>query len=151
MSAPCNQEATALDGALVDLLDLGLLAKQAHWNVVGPRFRDLHALLDELTAIARQSSDRLGERSVTLGHPPDGRAVTIAETSSLPIVERGAWRDADIIGAFVAILDVVVHRIHTAMEAFEHDAVTVDLLTGIAAELERQAWMLRAQCDGPLT
>ena len=29
----------ALQGSLVDLIDLSLLAKQVHWNVIGPRFR----------------------------------------------------------------------------------------------------------------
>ena len=30
--------AAALDVALLDLINLGLLAKQAHWNVEGPMF-----------------------------------------------------------------------------------------------------------------
>ena len=48
IATPGNEQAGALDGALADLLDLSLLAKQAHWNVVGPRFSALHALFDDL-------------------------------------------------------------------------------------------------------
>ena len=49
--------------------------------------------------------------------------------------------------AFDAILDAVVDRVHTAMEAFETDLVTLQLFTGILATIERYAWMLRAQSD----
>ena len=31
---------------LVDLVELHLQGKQAHWNVVGKNFRDLHLQLD---------------------------------------------------------------------------------------------------------
>jgi starvation-inducible DNA-binding protein len=36
----------ALQGALVDLVDLSLLGKQVHWNIIGPRFRSIHLQLD---------------------------------------------------------------------------------------------------------
>ena len=147
MTAPESDQASALDGALADLLDLSLLAKQAHWNVVGPRFRAMHRLLDELSCLARGSADLVAERAVTLGHSPDGRAATIVTLTSLPSVERGMLRDAEVITAFVAILDVVADRIHAALEAFEEDFVTVDLFTKVLADVEKFAWMLRAQSD----
>ena len=37
-----------LQAALVELIDLSLIGKQLHWNIVGPRFRSLHLELDEL-------------------------------------------------------------------------------------------------------
>lgn len=37
-----------LQSQLVELIDLGLQAKQAHWNVVGPPFRSVHHELDEM-------------------------------------------------------------------------------------------------------
>ena len=51
-----------LQATLVDLLDLSLIAKQAHWNVVGPHFRSAHLQLDELVDIARGYVDRVAER-----------------------------------------------------------------------------------------
>jgi hypothetical protein len=40
--------AASLQAVLVDLIELHLQAKQAHWNVVGRNFRDLHLQLDEI-------------------------------------------------------------------------------------------------------
>jgi starvation-inducible DNA-binding protein len=145
MATPENAQANALDRELVDLLDLGLLAKQAHWNIVGPRFRAIHLLLDDLAEFARHSADRVAERAVTLGHSPDGRAATIAELSSLSGLRRGELRDVEVITAFVAILDTVSDDLHAALDAFERDYVTVELLTSVLADVDRFAWMLRAQ------
>ena len=47
----------------------------------------------------------------------------------------------------MAILDAVVSRIHSVLEAFDTDLVTVDLFTSVLAEIEKHAWMLRAQRD----
>jgi starvation-inducible DNA-binding protein len=58
---------TALQGALVDLIDLSLQAKQAHWNLVGKNFRSLHLQLDDVVATARDHSDILAERAITVG------------------------------------------------------------------------------------
>lgn len=33
---------------MLELVDLTLIGKQLHWNVVGPLFRPLHLYLDEL-------------------------------------------------------------------------------------------------------
>ena len=37
-----------LNQHLADVLDLGLQAKQAHWNVKGPHFIGLHELFDKV-------------------------------------------------------------------------------------------------------
>ena len=145
MAAPENPQANALDRELVDLLDLGLLAKHAHWSIVGPRFRAIHLLLDDLAEFARHSADRVAERAVTLGHSPDGRAATIAELSLLSGLRRGELRDVEVITAFVGILDTVADDLHAALDAFERDYVTIELLTSVLADVDRFAWMLRAQ------
>ena len=44
-----------LQRVLVDLIELHLQGKQAHWNVVGSNFRDLHLQLDELVDFARDT------------------------------------------------------------------------------------------------
>jgi starvation-inducible DNA-binding protein len=140
-----DSQAGALDAALADLLDLSLLAKQAHWNVTGPRFRSLHELFDELASVARASADRVAERSVTLGHAPDARVETVTRLSSLPTLDSGPQTDRATLVAFAAILDAMISRLYALLEAFASDLVTVDLSTSVLAEIERFAWMFRAQ------
>jgi len=135
---------TALDRALVDLINLGLLAKQAHWNLVGPGFRGLHLLLDDIADVARSRGDEVAERAITLGHHPDGRAKTVAEGDVLPGVSPGALRDTDAVAIFGAILGTVTIRLRDAIHAVGDDLVTQDLLTGVTADLEKLAWMVRA-------
>ncbi len=57
---------------LVDLVDLALVAKQIHWNVVGPRFRSVHLQLDELVGTARTHSDTVAERARRSASPRTG-------------------------------------------------------------------------------
>merc|ERR1711974_86939 len=73
----------ALQGCLTDLIDLALQGKQAHWNILGARFRSVHLQLDEIIAIAREGSDKVAERLATLSIPTDGRAKTVAQNSRL--------------------------------------------------------------------
>lgn len=53
-----SELAANLQAVLVDLIALDLVGKQAHWNIVGPNFRDLHLNLDELVHVAREGSGR---------------------------------------------------------------------------------------------
>jgi starvation-inducible DNA-binding protein len=59
--------AALLNQQLADALDLGLQAKQAHWNVKGPAFIALHELFDAVAAKISEFTDELAERTVALG------------------------------------------------------------------------------------
>jgi starvation-inducible DNA-binding protein len=74
-----------LQKVLVDLIELHLQGKQAHWNVVGTNFRDLHLQLDELVDFAREGSDTIAERMRALDAVADGRSDTVAATTVLPL------------------------------------------------------------------
>ena len=102
--------ADALQGALVDLIDLSLVAKQVHWNVVGPRFRSVHLQLDEVVASARTHMDTVAERASALGINPDGRADTVARTSGIQQVNEGWINDKDAVDTLVAALGETVRR-----------------------------------------
>src|SRR5256885_8279490 len=76
-----NIVGTALQETLVELIDLHLRAKQAHWNVAGWHFRSLHLHLDELTDAVRDAADLVAERAVAIGYAPDGRPGTVAKST----------------------------------------------------------------------
>ncbi|HET9143409.1 DNA starvation/stationary phase protection protein [Actinophytocola sp.] len=137
---------TILQATLTNLLDLSLIAKQAHWNVVGPNFRSVHQQLDEVVELARRHADAVAERASAIGVPPDGRARTIAEHSGLPAVSEGWALDSDVVQAVGAVLGELIKRMRTWIdETDKADLVSQDLLIEIAGELEKQYWMWQAQ------
>ncbi len=136
----------ALQGTLVDLLGLSLIGKQAHWNIVGPRFRSIHLQLDEVVATARSYSDTVAERAAALGIPPDGRPETIATTCALQAPKEGWVQDTEVVGLLIESLETVIGQLRERIQATEEaDLVTQDLLIGLTAELEKHRWMFRAE------
>lgn len=53
-----------LNQQLADAVDLGLQAKQAHWNVKGPHFIGLHELFDKVAEELEEFTDGIAERAV---------------------------------------------------------------------------------------
>lgn len=136
---------TALQIALVDLIDLSLVGKQVHWNIVGPHFRSVHRQLDDLVAVARQYADSVAERCVTLGAPADGRPETVAADRSGPPMRDGQLRDMDGVHEIVTRLARTIERIREQMRATEEpDPVTENLLEEVLHDLEEQYWMFQA-------
>jgi starvation-inducible DNA-binding protein len=140
---------TALQETLVDLVDLSLVAKQAHWNLVGRQFHDVHLHLDELVDTSRKYSDEVAERAAAIGVPPDGRAATVAADSAVPALDAGWVKDSDVIRHAFEALDAAVKGLRPRIDEVEKaDLVTQDLFIEITAALEEQRWMWQAQNVG---
>ena len=138
-----------LQESLVDLIDLALLAKQAHWNVVGSNFRSVHLQLDELVATARQYVDQVAERASAIGVSPTGTAGAVAKDSGLPDYPTGWQTDKDTIRHLVNTLGTVAERLRPRIEKTESaDPVTQDLLIEVAQAIEEAHWMWQAQLAG---
>ena len=93
---------------LVDLIELSLQGKQAHWNVVGANFRDMHLQLDEIIDAARGYSDQVAERMRALHALPDGRSDTVAEMTTLPEFPHGEVSTSETIDLVTERLDAVI-------------------------------------------
>src|SRR6476620_2341907 len=89
----------ALQGTVVDLIDLSLVAKQAHWNVIGRNFLSVHESLDELVTVARDFTDAAAERATAIGVSPDGRAATVASDAGTTGFGAGWTSDTDVVDA----------------------------------------------------
>ncbi|MFJ4479272.1 Dps family protein [Streptomyces xanthochromogenes] len=136
----------ALQGALVDLVDLSLVAKQVHWNVVGPRFRSVHLQLDEVVDTARLHSDTVAERASAVGVSADGRAATVAKSSAIGTVPDGWIKDTDAVKVLVDGLGAIIARMRERIEATaDPDPISQDILIGLTADLEKHAWMFQAE------
>ena len=136
----------ALQGALVDLVDLALVAKQVHWNVVGPRFRSVHLQLDEVVDTARLHSDTVAERASALGVNPDGRSATVASSSAIGTVPEGWIKDGEAVRILVAALGAVITRMRERIDLTgDPDPISQDILIGLTGDLEKHAWMFQAE------
>lgn len=139
-----------LQAVLVDLITLHLQGKQAHWNIVGKNFRDLHLQLDEIVADVRLFSDEIAERMRALHAIPDGRAPTLVKATSLSPLPAGEIDTKEAIGLITDRLDATVttmRRVHDDVEA--EDPTTADLLHAMIARLEQLAWMVSAENRKP--
>jgi starvation-inducible DNA-binding protein len=135
-----------LQRVLADLIELHLQGKQAHWNVVGTNFRDLHLQLDELVDFAREGSDTIAERMRALDAVPDGRSDTVAANTSLPQFPADELNTAEVV-------DLITTRTYAAVETLRtvHDAVdaedpsTADILHVQIDGLEKLAWLIKSE------
>jgi starvation-inducible DNA-binding protein len=135
-----------LQKVLVDLIELHLQGKQAHWNIVGTNFRDLHLQLDSIVDTAREASDTIAERMRTLDAVPDGRSDTVVSTTTVPAIPPGLL-------SVTQMVDIITNRIYAVVNTMRivHDDVdaadpsTADLLHGIIDALEKEAWLLKSE------
>ncbi|HET7666184.1 MAG TPA: DNA starvation/stationary phase protection protein [Mycobacterium sp.] len=135
-----------LQRVLVDLVELHLQGKQAHWNVVGTNFRDLHLQLDELVDFAREGSDTIAERMRALDAVPDGRSDTVAASTTLPEFPAFEHSTAEVV-------DLITTRVYAAIDTLRsvHDAVddedpsTADVLHELIDGLEKLAWLIKSE------
>ncbi|MEB7503014.1 DNA starvation/stationary phase protection protein [Arthrobacter koreensis] len=141
-----QQLTTNLQAVLVDLIELHLQGKQAHWNVVGKNFRDLHLQLDEIIDDARLFADELAERMRALQAVPDGRSTAVAEGTSLPPFPAGLVDTKDTVTLVVALLRGTVQTMRDVHDQVdEEDPTTADILHGFIGKLEQYAWMVDAE------
>ncbi|MBM7469866.1 starvation-inducible DNA-binding protein [Microbacterium keratanolyticum] len=142
--------ATALQRVLVDLLDLAMQGKQAHWNVVGRNFRDMHRQLDEIIDAARGFSDTVAERMRAIHAVPDGRTATVAEASSLPGFPEGEVSTDDVVDLITERLEAAVQTMRDVHDGVdEEDPTSADILHAVIESLEQFAWMVSAEKRTP--
>ncbi len=140
-----NKVADSLQPTMLDLIDLHLVGKQAHWTVVGEAFQPVHERLDLLIDQWRLWSDSVAERIVILGRLPQGRAhdvVNQGQEAEFPV----DWlNDADAMRLVADRVETAAKRARQAQEAVaDLDVISDGLLQTIVEGLEEQLWMLRA-------
>ncbi|MGC0369950.1 Dps family protein [Microbacterium sp. SLBN-111] len=136
----------SLQAVLVDLIELSIQGKQAHWNVVGKNFRDTHLQLDEIIDAAREFSDTVAERMRSLHALPDGRSDTIAETTTLPEFPQGEVDTAEVVDLITERIDATVGTVRDVHDDVdEEDPTSADILHSILERLEQLSWMVSAE------
>jgi starvation-inducible DNA-binding protein len=135
-----------LNQHLADLLDLGLQAKQAHWNVKGPHFIALHELFDKLAEELEEFSDNIAERAVALGGVALGTSQVIARQSRLNAYSTNLVAGSAHVEATAKALAQFGKFARSAIDVATRagDADTADLFTGISRGVDKMLWLVEA-------
>lgn len=130
---------------LADSYTLYLLCHNFHWNVTGPKFRDLHLMFEEHYTELALAVDEIAERIRALGiHAPG----TYAEFIKLTSIENvsGTPSAEEMIRLLVNGHDAVICTARSIFPLAEKavDAASADLLSKRMQLHEKTAWMLRS-------
>ena len=135
-----------LNSTLADEYLLLTKTKNYHWNVVDPRFNDLHKFFDEQYGQISEIVDEVAERVRSIG------GKTIATMTEFLQITRLKENPSEYPNANTMLENLlndhetIVRQLRKDLETCEQlgDAGTTDFLTGIMEEHEKMAWMLRS-------
>jgi len=139
MIALLNQE-------LADVSDLYSQAKQAHWNVKGVHFHQLHLLFDEIAAGLLEYMDTIAERVTALGGEAMGTLRMGAEASRLPEYPENVFDGMEVASALIERMCRLAKSVREDVEAAEkaEDMSTSDLFIEVSRGLDKWLWFLEA-------
>jgi starvation-inducible DNA-binding protein len=133
-----------LNQALATLSDLAAAYKQAHWNVAGADFSQLHELFDRFADQTREYADVMAERAVTLGGVAHGTIQAAVERSSLPPFPIEERCQRHLIEELVGRADILDSDLRRLMMETADEPATQDVYIEIVRGIEKQRWMLQA-------
>ena len=135
-----------LNQSLADTLDLMTHAKQAHWNVKGKDFYQLHRLFDEIAEELGGFVDLLAERATSLGGYARGTARMATEQTELPEYPAEATGGMEHVAALVERFGIYTRHVRRAIDRAGElgDQATADLYTEVARAADKRLWFLEA-------
>jgi starvation-inducible DNA-binding protein len=139
-----------LNERLAELIDLGLQAKQAHWNVKGPTFIALHELFDSVAEETEEYIDTVAERITALGGIAEGTLAAVSQRTKLPAYSLKITAGRDHVDALSTAIATVGKSVRAAIDQSNElgDADTADLFTGISRDLDKKLWFVEAHLQG---
>jgi len=136
---------------LADEYVLYTRTRNYHWNVIGPRFHDLHKLFEEQYRELDEVVDQLAERSRALGAPAVATLTEFLQLTRLKEEPNHYPDDRRMVANLLADHETLIRQLRTDLETAGdrfHDIGTNDFLTGLLERHEKTAWMLRALLAG---
>ena len=138
---------TRLQERLNALIDLGLTLKHIHWNVVGPSFIGVHEMLDPQYEAVQAMVDEVAERIATLGGSPVGTPGNIVAERSWDDYSVGRAMTQEHLSALDLVYTGVNEDHRTAIQEFEDEPISQDMLVAQAGQLEQFQWFVRAHLE----
>ena len=139
-----------LNAQLSDTADLHSQTKQAHWNVKGPHFMQLHLLFDQLAEALFPWIDTIAERATALGGLATGTVRMAGGASRLPEwpleVVEGMASVEELVERYAELAASTREAIKTSQDL--GDADTADLFTNQSRAIDKALWFLQAHLQG---
>jgi len=133
---------------LANMTSLATAYKQAHWNLQGPGFAQLHELFDRFADQTREYADLVAERAVQLHGTSHGTIEGAVKETTLSPFPLDEHRQDLLVTALVERANTAIVEIRRGMDGSEDDLPTQDVYIEIARGLEKQEWMLRSHLTG---
>ena len=145
-----DRVAGLLNQTLAATIDLKTQTKQAHWNVKGMNFYQLHLLFDEMATELEEYTDMVAERITALASVAMGTARIAAADSILPEYDFSAVTGAEHVAALADRYALYAKHLREAIDATDEmgDADTADLYTEISRTIDKRLWFLEAHLVG---
>lgn len=145
--AKTREQITAtLNQQLADMFDLYSQTKQAHWNVRGSDFYQVHKLFDELAEELLEHIDLVAERISALGGVAMGTVHMSAQSSRLPEFPGRmvlAMACVEVLAVrYASLAETTRSAINIASE--RQDETTANLLQDLSLHLDKSLWFLEA-------
>ena len=139
-----------LNQQMADTFDLFSQAKQAHWNVKGPQFIQLHELYDELAAMLLPHIDTMAERITAIGGTAKGTVRMAANSSRLEDYSDEPVSSMESVRMLAASYATLAKSTREAIDAAEKakDMDTSDLFIEVSRDLDKSLWFLEAHLQG---
>ena len=135
-----------LNARLADTFDLYSQLKQAHWNVKGSDFIQLHELYDLVAESVLEYVDTIAERAGALGGAAEGTIQIAVEHSFLHRYKLGIDAAEAHIAGVTAALATFGESLRSAIDetAAFGDADTSDVFTEISRGVDQQLWFVES-------
>ncbi len=135
-----------LNQSLAACFDLFSQTKQAHWNVKGRDFFQLHELFDLIAGELLGYVDKLAERATTLGGYATGTVRMAASSSFLPEYEITTNNGLEHVAALANRFAAFGEHVREAIDRSDDlgDIATSDLYIEITRTIDLRLWFLEA-------
>jgi starvation-inducible DNA-binding protein len=135
-----------LNQQLADTFDLYSQTKQAHWNVKGAQFYQLHELYDKLAAELIEHVDTIAERATALGGTALGTLQMAAKATRLGDYPEDAVASQTSVQTLAERYAALATTTRAAIDEADKlgDADTADIFTGVSRAMDKSLWFLEA-------